>query len=61
MVASEYREKTLFHQLIGRTEDGGLNGLCGGTIGLQGRQRNVSTCMVKPVVRNPKVLRALYE
>jgi hypothetical protein len=32
-----------------------------GTIGLQGRQINVSICMVKPVMGNPKVLMALYE
>jgi hypothetical protein len=35
--------------------------LSGGTIGLQGRQRNVFICMVKPVMGNPKVLIALYE
>jgi hypothetical protein len=52
-------KKKLFDQLIG--QNGGLNVLSGGTIGLQGRQRNVCICRVKPVMGNPNVLMALYE
>jgi hypothetical protein len=41
------QKKKIFDKIIGHKEDGGLNLLCGGTIGLQGRQRNVSICTVK--------------
>jgi hypothetical protein len=54
-------KKKFFDQLTGHTEDGGLNVLSGGIIGMQGRQRNVSICKVQPVMGNPNVLRALYE
>ena len=44
---SNIEEKNIFDPLRGHTEDGSLNVLCGGTIGLWERQRNVSVCMVK--------------
>jgi hypothetical protein len=56
---SNIEKKKFFDQLIG--QDGDLNVLSGGTLGLQRRQRNVPIFMVNPFMGNPKVLMALYE